>query len=88
MKNDTIIVIAVRNFDNIYHLIGPPNPNYYYTLQQLEISVLDKTVYKLLTDIEVLYEMATELSDEDHISYQAMFAANEMINLITENDYM
>ncbi|XP_035704464.1 alpha-mannosidase 2C1-like isoform X2 [Folsomia candida] len=65
--------------------ISPPDEAFEYTLQRLEIAVFNRVAYKLLNDVDVLYGMATELLETDHRGYQAMYTANEMINLITEN---
>ncbi|CAG7731917.1 unnamed protein product, partial [Allacma fusca] len=61
--------------------IAPTNNNRDFQLNRAEIAVFDRLKYKLHTDIDILNQIANQLSN-DHRGYQAMFAANEMINEI------
>lgn len=61
--------------------IDPPDPDMYFTLSRAEIAQLDATVYKLTRDLEVLHQLAQELIP-DHRGYQALYAANQMVNSI------
>jgi len=58
---------------------APPDNNKTFRLNKADIAVFDRDLYKVYTDLEVLYQMADRLPNE-HIGYQALFAANEMVN--------
>jgi len=62
--------------------LGPPDPNRMWRLDNADIAVFNRDKYNLLTDIEMLYQISNKLGDGSHIGMQAMFAANEIINLI------
>ena len=57
-----------------------------YQLQKADIAVFDRSIYKIYTDLEMLYQIADRLSN-DHRGYQAMFAANEMVNELKSGKY-
>ncbi|XP_013784457.2 alpha-mannosidase 2C1-like [Limulus polyphemus] len=63
-------------------LISPPCPNQYFTLKLAEIAVFDRKVYGLLVDLEVLLGMVKYLPSESSQAYEALYAANEMVNTI------
>ncbi|CAL8128846.1 unnamed protein product [Orchesella dallaii] len=65
-------------------LISPPNPNRYWRLDRADVAVFNRDKYDLMNDLEMLYGIANKLGDGNHIGMQAMFAANEMINLIRQ----
>ena len=87
---------------NIFHIIltfqlintiffkAPPDPCRSYTVSLAEIAVLDRSMYKLFIDLELLYEMAKELTEEqgkgDSRGYNALYTGNEMINNIQAGD--
>ncbi|ODN00433.1 Alpha-mannosidase 2C1, partial [Orchesella cincta] len=64
--------------------LDPPNPNLKYKLKYVDIAVYEPLIFKLYTDLEILLGIAEEMT-EDIRGYQALYTANEMINLITVN---
>jgi len=64
--------------------IDPPDPNRKFNLQRADVSVFDRRAYQLWIDLELMYEMAKEMTEEqgkgDSRGYQALYAANEIIN--------
>ncbi|CAG7731916.1 unnamed protein product [Allacma fusca] len=67
-------------------LIAPTNNDRYFQLNRADIAVYDRQIYKLHTDLDILNQIANQLSN-DHRGYQAMDTANEMVTLIqTDND--
>lgn len=69
------------------NMISPPDTKKYFTLQQADIAVFDRQVFDLVMDLEVLYGMAKTLSPENPRSYEALYTANEMVNIIQINEY-
>ncbi|XP_042883605.1 alpha-mannosidase 2C1-like [Penaeus japonicus] len=65
--------------------IDPPDPNMHFTLSRAEIAQLDSSVYKLTRDLEVLHQLAQELIPDPR-GYQALYAANQMVNSIIAGD--
>lgn len=63
-------------------LIAPPNINDTWTLLYAELAVFNRDRYNLVTDLEMLSQTANKLGEGSHIGMQAMFAANEIVNLI------
>ncbi len=72
------------------NLKDPPDPDRSYSLQLANVSVCDTVSYQLLIDLELLYEMAKELTEEngkgDQRGYQALYTGNQMINAIQAGD--
>lgn len=70
----------------IFPILDPPDPDRKYALQLADVSVCDAAVYQLLIDLELLFEMAKELTEEngkgDQRGYQALYTGNEIINSI------
>ncbi|XP_076033837.1 alpha-mannosidase 2C1-like [Oratosquilla oratoria] len=64
---------------------NPPNPDKMFTLSKAEIAVMDKLVYKLTRDLEMLYQISEAL-EKDPLGHQAMYTANHMVNLIIKGD--
>jgi len=69
--------------------IDPPDPNRKFNLQLANISVFDRSSYQLLIDLELMYEMAKEMTEEqgkgDSRGYLALYTANNIINAIHED---
>lgn len=63
-------------------MISAPNPNKEFVLKKASIAVFDREIDSLVTDIQVLTEIARELPTDSIRSYEAMYTANEMINHI------
>ncbi len=58
----------------------------YFRLTVADIALFREDVFQLITDLEILYGMASQMSNT-HIGYQAMFVANQMVNDIRVNKY-
>lgn len=67
-------------------MISAPDPKKMFTLKRADIAVYDREVDALVTDLELLTEMARKLPQDSIRSYEAMYAANEMVNCIDIND--
>lgn len=67
-------------------MISPPDPKKMFTLKKADIAVYDREVDVLVTDLQLLTEMARELPKDSIRSYEAMYTANEMVNSIDLND--
>ena len=69
--------------------VDPPDPNRKFNLQLANISVFDRSSYQLLIDLELMYEMAKEMTEEqgkgDSRGYLALYTANNIINAIHED---
>ena len=39
-------------------MIGPPDPNKSFVLSKVEVTVLDKSIYKVMKDLKILIDMA------------------------------
>ena len=66
--------------------IGPPDMDRYFTVTRAEIAVFRRDLFKLYTDIEILHGIATHAPAGEHVGYQALFAANEMVTLIKDRE--
>lgn len=55
------------------------------------VAVLDTVAYHLLIDLELLFDMAKELTEadgkDDSRGYQALYAGNQIINAIQADDW-
>ena len=68
-------------------LIDPPDENRTFNLEAVEVSTRDRTVYKLLIDLDVLYDLTTSLPKDDQRAHQALYTANHIINTIIKGNY-
>lgn len=62
-------------------MIAAPDPNRKFTLQKAELVVFNRDVMELLTDFEMLLDMVKVLGEGEQRGFQALFTANEMVNL-------
>uniref|UniRef100_A0ABM5EXU9 alpha-mannosidase n=1 Tax=Pogona vitticeps TaxID=103695 RepID=A0ABM5EXU9_9SAUR len=62
-------------------MIAPPDPDKKFSLHKAELVVYNRDVHELLVDFEILLDMAKLLGEENQRSFQALYAANEMVNL-------
>ncbi|XP_074773839.1 alpha-mannosidase 2C1 isoform X1 [Athene noctua] len=62
-------------------LIAPPDPDRRFTLSKAELVVFNRDVYELLMDLEILLDMAQLLGEENQRSFQALYTANQMVNM-------
>ncbi|XP_075713979.1 alpha-mannosidase 2C1 isoform X2 [Rhinoderma darwinii] len=67
-------------------LIAPVDPKKTFTLQRAELAVFNRDVQELLLDFEILYDMARSLGEDNQRSFQALYVANQMINLCDVSD--
>uniref|UniRef100_A0A663MFH8 alpha-mannosidase n=1 Tax=Athene cunicularia TaxID=194338 RepID=A0A663MFH8_ATHCN len=62
-------------------MIAPPDPDRRFTLSKAELVVFNRDVYELLMDLEILLDMAQLLGEENQRSFQALYTANQMVNV-------
>ncbi|XDV52784.1 hypothetical protein PO909_021447 [Leuciscus waleckii] len=62
-------------------MIAAPDPKRKFTLQKAELVVFNRDVRELLTDFEMLVDIVKLLGDGEQRGFQALFTANEMVNL-------
>uniref|UniRef100_A0A8C5QTT5 alpha-mannosidase n=1 Tax=Leptobrachium leishanense TaxID=445787 RepID=A0A8C5QTT5_9ANUR len=67
-------------------MIAPVDPRKTFTLQKAELAVFRRDVQELLLDFEVIYDMAKLLGEDNQRSFQALYVANQMVNLCDVND--
>ncbi|KFU93081.1 Alpha-mannosidase 2C1, partial [Chaetura pelagica] len=67
-------------------MIAPPDPDRRFTLSKAELVVFNRDVYELLVDLEILLDMAQLLGEENQRSFQALYTANQMINVCDVTD--
>ncbi|KAJ8002432.1 hypothetical protein DPEC_G00158840 [Dallia pectoralis] len=62
-------------------MIAAPDPDRKYSVQKAELVVFNQDVRELLTDFEMLVDIVKLLGEGDQRGYQALFTANEMVNV-------
>ncbi|KGL94651.1 Alpha-mannosidase 2C1, partial [Charadrius vociferus] len=62
-------------------MIAPPDPERRFTLSKAELVIFNRDVYELLVDLEILLDMAQLLGEENQRSFQALYTANQMVNV-------
>ncbi|XP_053128304.1 alpha-mannosidase 2C1 [Hemicordylus capensis] len=62
-------------------MIAPPDPDKTFAVRKAELVVFNRDVHELLVDFEILLDMAKFLGEENQRSFQALYVANEMVNL-------
>ncbi|KAK6475249.1 alpha-mannosidase 2C1-like isoform X1 [Huso huso] len=62
-------------------MIAPPDPDRKYSLQRAELVVFNRGVDELLVDFEMLVDIVKLLGENDQRGFQALFTANEMVNV-------
>ncbi|ETE66639.1 Alpha-mannosidase 2C1, partial [Ophiophagus hannah] len=67
-------------------MIAPPDPDKTFSLNRAELVVYNRDVHELLVDFEILLDMAKLLGEENQRSFQALYAANQMVNLCDVNN--
>ncbi|XP_027645314.2 alpha-mannosidase 2C1 isoform X2 [Falco biarmicus] len=67
-------------------MIAPPDPDRRFTLSKAELVVFNRDVHELLVDLEVLLDMAQLLGEENQRSFQALYTANQMVNVCDVTD--
>ncbi|XP_053810611.1 alpha-mannosidase 2C1 isoform X1 [Vidua chalybeata] len=67
-------------------MIAPPDPDRRVTLSKAELVVFNRDVYELLVDLEILLDMAQLLGEENQRSFQALYTANQVVNVCDVTD--
>ncbi|OPJ70121.1 alpha-mannosidase 2C1 [Patagioenas fasciata monilis] len=67
-------------------MIAPPDPDRRFTLSKAELVIFNRDVYELLVDLEILLDMAQLLGEENQRSFQALYTANQMVNVCDVTD--
>uniref|UniRef100_A0A8C3JWG3 alpha-mannosidase n=1 Tax=Calidris pygmaea TaxID=425635 RepID=A0A8C3JWG3_9CHAR len=67
-------------------MIAPPDPDRRFTLTKAELVIFNRDVYELLVDLEILLDMAQLLGEENQRSFQALYTANQMVNVCDVSD--
>ncbi|NXN94559.1 MA2C1 mannosidase, partial [Rhinopomastus cyanomelas] len=67
-------------------MIAPPDPDRRFTLSKAELVIFNRDVYELLVDLEILLDMARFLGEENQRSFQALYTANQMVNVCDVTD--
>ncbi|PKU28885.1 hypothetical protein llap_20811 [Limosa lapponica baueri] len=67
-------------------MIAPPDPDRRFTLSKAELVIFNRDVYELLVDLEILLDMAQLLGEENQRSFQALYTANQMVNVCDITD--
>ncbi|KAG0742732.1 hypothetical protein G6F57_010501 [Rhizopus arrhizus] len=67
-------------------LIGPPDPNRFFNLHNVEIAVPNKLAWELLYDFQVIFGMGKDLPEDSLRGSQALYTANQIINVFHAGD--
>ena len=85
------LVLIIHTVLFVFLIIDAPDPHRTYALQFVNVAVCDTVAYQLLIDLELIYEMAKELTEEqgkgDSRGYCALYTGNEIINAIQAGDW-
>ncbi|CAH2273484.1 alpha-mannosidase 2C1 [Pelobates cultripes] len=67
-------------------MIAPVDAHKMFMLQKAELAIFHRDVQELLLDFEIIYDMAKLLGEDNQRSFQALYVANQMVNLCNVND--
>ncbi|GAA5797506.1 hypothetical protein HPULCUR_002894 [Helicostylum pulchrum] len=67
-------------------LISPPDPNRFFNLSEVDLAVPNKLAWELLHDFQIILGMAKELPEDSVRGSQALFCANNIINVFLPGD--
>lgn len=67
-------------------LISPPDPNRFFNLSEVDLAVPNKLAWELLHDFQIILGMAKELPEDSVRGSQALFCANQIINVFRPGD--
>ncbi|XP_045388430.1 alpha-mannosidase 2C1 isoform X5 [Lemur catta] len=62
-------------------MIAAPDPEKTFQLSRAELAVFHRDVHKLLVDLELLLGIAKGLGEDNQRSFQALYTANQMVNV-------
>lgn len=67
-------------------LISPPDPSRFFNLNEVDLAVPNKLAWELLYDFQTIFGMAKELAEDSLRGSQALFCANNIINVFVPGD--
>ncbi|KAJ2963578.1 hypothetical protein NQZ79_g1347 [Umbelopsis isabellina] len=67
-------------------LIGPPDPNRFFNLNELDLAVPNKLAWKLLYDFQIILGMSRDLPQDSLRAAQALHTANRIVNVFRAGD--
>ncbi|KAG2194972.1 hypothetical protein INT47_002828 [Mucor saturninus] len=67
-------------------LISPPDPSRFFNLNEVDLAVPNKLAWELLYDFQIIFGMAKELAEDSLRGSQALFCANNIINVFVPGD--
>ncbi|KAJ2553544.1 Glycoside hydrolase, 38 vacuolar alpha mannosidase, partial [Coemansia sp. RSA 1933] len=79
-------VACNRLFGNGSFIIGPPDPSAKYRLAQAELVVMNKAAWALKSDLGILQDMFNTLDKDSPRAWQALHAANAVVNAFDRED--
>uniref|UniRef100_A0A8D1L1L2 alpha-mannosidase n=1 Tax=Sus scrofa TaxID=9823 RepID=A0A8D1L1L2_PIG len=62
-------------------MIASPDPEKMFRVSRAELAVFHQDVHKLLVDLELLLGIAKGLGEDNQRSFQALYTANQMVNV-------
>uniref|UniRef100_A0A8C3WBT3 Alpha-mannosidase 2C1 n=1 Tax=Catagonus wagneri TaxID=51154 RepID=A0A8C3WBT3_9CETA len=62
-------------------MIAAPDPEKMFQVSRAELAVFRRDVHKLLVDLELLLGIAKGLGEDNQRSFQALYTANQMVNV-------
>ncbi|XP_014636428.1 PREDICTED: alpha-mannosidase 2C1 isoform X6 [Ceratotherium simum simum] len=62
-------------------MIAAPDPEKMFQVSRAELAVFHRDVHKLLVDLELLLGMAKGLGEDNQRSFQALYTANQIVNM-------
>ncbi|CAG8529788.1 12341_t:CDS:10 [Funneliformis caledonium] len=73
-------------FGNGSNTINPPDPNRTFCLNTAELKVPNKDAWGLFYDFQIIRDMAKEIPEDSVRSAQALYVANNIINIFQPGD--
>ncbi|CAG0887056.1 unnamed protein product [Cyprideis torosa] len=67
--------------------LTPPNETRTYKLEKADLALFNQEAYKLLMDLEVLGDIGRLCQEDNPRTWEALFVANQMVNLIQGGEY-
>ena len=68
-------------------MINAPDKDQVYTLSSAHVFTRNNAAYACYVDLKVLHELARDSSDDSSLCYDALYTANDIINILTKADY-
>ena len=85
------LALIIHTVHSVFLKTDAPDAHRTYALQFVNVAVCDTVAYQLLIDLELMYEMAKELTEEqgkgDSRGYCALYTGNQIINAIQAGDW-